>query len=151
MRKRTLPRWECPEATYHVRATVLRTRRERLVAPALANIVRDALHHDDGVRYVLHCYVIMPDHFHAILHPRRREDGFIPIPEIMRMIKGVSARRINLVAGASGSFWLNESYTRIIRCGDEYRETFHYIWCNPVAAGFVDHPDEWPWWWSREG
>lgn len=147
--KRTLPRWERPGAIYHVRASVLPNRHERLVQAALGNVLRNALHYDDGRRYALHCYVIMPDQFHALLEPRRRDDGFIPVFEIMGMIKGVSARRINQRVGRSGPFWRDGSYTRIIRCSDEYAETYHYIWCNPFAAGLVEHPDEWPWWWER--
>ncbi|MEA3404057.1 MAG: transposase [Armatimonadota bacterium] len=149
-RKRTLPIWESPDVTYHVRATVLKGRRERLVQPEYGKVVCDALRHDDGRRYVLHCYVLMPDHVHLMLHPLPRDRGSIPLPEILRMLKGVSARRINSLSGVGGPFWLPESYTRIIRCPDEYVETWHYIRCNPVAAGLVEHPDEWPWWWGRE-
>ena len=149
MRKRTLPRWECPEAIYHVRAKVHPERPERLVAPALGEIVRRSLHHGDGSRYELHCYVLMPSHFHAILRPLRRNGGAIPLPEIMQSLKGATAHHINKLVGVTGAFWMAESYNRIIRCSDEYGETFDYIWRNPYAAGLVDDPDDWAWWWER--
>ncbi|NLO08205.1 MAG: hypothetical protein GX131_20460 [candidate division WS1 bacterium] len=149
-RKRTLPRWECPEATYHVRASICRGRPERLVQPDIARIVTASLHHDDGIRYLLHCYVLMPDHFHAVLHALRRDDGFVPLSEIMQGIKSSTAHRINKLTGRTGSFWLAEGYTRIIRCAEEYRLTYHYIRCNPIAAGFVELPEEWDWWWERK-
>lgn len=134
---------------YHVRASVLPERRERLTQPELAQIVRDTLHYDDGRRYDLYCYVLMPDHFHALLHPASREDGSVPITEIMKMIKGVSARRINQTTSRNGNFWLDQSFTRIMRCRDEFRKTFHYIRCNPVNAGYVACPEDWQWWWER--
>ncbi len=148
-RRRTLRRWEYPGATYHVRATVLRERPESLLEPEIAEIVTKSLHHDDGRRYVLHCYVLMPDHFHAILRPLARDDGFIPLPEIMHGIKSTTAHRVNRLSGRTGGFWLDQSYTRIIRCVGEYEETWHYIRCNPIKAGFVDRPEEWKWWWRR--
>jgi len=124
-------------------------RSEALTQPELGQIIRNTLHHDDGLRYDLYCYVLMPTHFHALLHPLAREDGSIPITEIMKTIKGVSARRINQATGCSGSLWLDQSFTRIIRCSDEFRKTFHYIRSNPVEAGLTGRPEDWQWWWER--
>jgi len=149
-RERTLPRWECPGATYHVRASIVPGRPERLTDPDIAEVVSKSLHHDDGGRYLLHCYVLMPDHFHAILQPAGRDDGSVPLPEIMNGIKGSTAHRINRLRKRRGSFWLAESYSRIIRCSSEYDWTWHYIRTNPIAAGFVDLFHEWPWWWERK-
>ena len=72
------------------------------------------------------------------------------MPEIMRMLKGVTARRINKLSGCDGAFWLAESYNHIIGCDEEYADTWNYIRYNPVAAGYVSHPDEWAWWWTRQ-
>jgi REP element-mobilizing transposase RayT len=91
----------------------------------------------------------MPDHFHLILHPSRRETGSVPLSEIMQAIKGATSHRINKLSGRTGSFWLEENYTRMIRCPVEYQWTWHYIRCNPIVAEFVERPEEWPWWWSR--
>ena len=148
-RRRTLPRWECAEVTYHVRASVLPERCETLTDPEVGQIVRETLHYDDGRRYDLNCYVLMPDHFHALLYPLRRGDGSIPITEIMKVIKGVSARRINQVSEGHGSFWLDQSFTRIIRCPDEFVKTYHYIRSSPVRAGYAELPEDWQWWWEQ--
>ncbi len=148
-RRRTLPRWERAHATYHVRTSVHPERTERLTQPEIGKTVSETLEYDDGRRYRLHCYVLMPDHLHMLLHPLQRGGGSIPITEIMKTLKGVSARRINRANGLGGSFWLDQSYTRIIRCEKEYRETWHYIRSNPVRAGFVERPEQWRWWWER--
>ncbi|MFP4250502.1 MAG: REP-associated tyrosine transposase, partial [Armatimonadota bacterium] len=148
-KRRLLPRWEAPGELYHVRSSTLPGRPEDLTAPANAEIIREVLHYDDGRRYELHCYVIMPDHFHALLRPLCRGDGAVPLSEIMQAIKSISARRINRLSGACGSLWLDDGYTRMIRCDEEYKETWHYIRCNPIKAGYVDIPEDWACWWSR--
>src|ERR1043166_931327 len=40
-----------------------------LKSPAIAQIVAESLHHFDGARYELGCYIVMPNHVHAILRP----------------------------------------------------------------------------------
>jgi len=118
-RRRTLPRWECAHAVYSVRASVRDDRREQLTQPEIAKIVQRSLHHQDGRRYSLHFYCLMRDHLHAAIEPLPREGGSIPLSEIMRTLKGFTARQINRLVGARGPFWLAEAYNRIIRCQEE--------------------------------
>jgi len=147
-RRRTLPRWEAPGSTYSVRASVARERCERLTDPRLGEIVQESLHYHDGRRYRLHFYCLMPDHLHAVLEPMPRDGGSVPLPEIMRAVKGFTARQINVLVGARGAFWLDEGFNRIIRCEEEYWHWYSYIRLNPVKAGLVDDPSEWRWWWE---
>ena len=146
-KRRLLPRWESPGRIYHVRSSVLTTREERLTDSAIAVILADVLGYDNGRRYELHCYVLMPDHIHALLRPLPRGDGFVPLSEIMQALKGVSAHRVNRLYGQSGAYWLDDGYTRIMRNAREYRATWRYLRDNPARAGYVGWGEEWPWWW----
>ncbi len=148
-KRRLIPRWESPGEVYHVRSSLLPGRSEDLTHPPVAGVLTEVLHHDDGRRYELHCYVLMPDHFHALLRPLPRGDGAVPLSEIMQALKSISARRINRLSGRRGSLWLDDGYTRMIRCSDEYNEMWHYLRCNPIKAGYVRRSEDWAWWWSR--
>ena len=76
----------------------------------------------------------MPNHIHLIfdLLPENKEVGII-----MQSVKGISAKRCNLLLGKTGNFWQDESYDRWIRDDIELFYFIKYILMNPVNAGLV--------------
>jgi len=146
-RRRNLPHWEDPGAVYFITVCARRQVGMVLARADIADVIAAAIHHDDGRRYDLHAYVVMPDHFHMVVHPRPRGDGFVPLSEIMQVLKSVTARRINQLLGRSGRLWQDESYDRIIRDEEEYGSKREYIEANPVTAGLVERTADWPWTW----
>jgi hypothetical protein len=42
-------------------------------------------------------------------------------------------------------FWQHESYDRLVRTAEEFRKVARYIEMNPVNAGLVASPCEFPW------
>ena len=148
-RRRHLPHWEQPGAVYYITFALREGVRAQLSEAQLARLVVDALHHDHGTRYELHTYVIMPDHVHVILRPVRRGKGTVPLSEIMKTLKGVTAHRINAALGRRGPLWRDESHDRIIRNPTEYAQKVRYIETNPVVAGLVERADDWPWTWPQ--
>jgi REP element-mobilizing transposase RayT len=108
----------------------------------VAEVVQDALRYGATVRhsYDLHAWAIMPNHVHAVLEPR------IPMPDIMRWLKGRTSRTINRLLGRTGqAFWQDESYDHWIRSTRELDEVIAYVESNPVRAGLVRAEDEWRW------
>ncbi len=90
--------------------------------------------------FALRAYVLMANHVHVLLAPQS------PIAQITRQIKGATAREANLILGRTGSrFWQNESFDRWIRDAGEWQRIRTYIEQNPVAAGLVNKPEDWPW------
>jgi putative transposase len=88
----------------------------------------------------LRAFSIMANHVHVLLTPRSS------ISEITRQIKGATARQANLLLARSGSpFWLDESFDHWIRTPGEWQKIRTYIEQNPVAAGLVEKPENWPW------
>jgi REP element-mobilizing transposase RayT len=59
------------------------------------------------------------------------------LTQILRGIKGASARAANQLLGRTGTFWMDESYDRIVRNDAEYRAFVGYINDNPKKAGLT--------------
>jgi len=120
----------------------------------IAQIVVDAIDYGERElgRYATHEFVVMANHVHLLLTP------LVPLPEITRSLKGITARRANGILGRTGTpFWEVESYDRLVRNRDEFERIRHYVLQNPVRAGVVSEPEEFPWssgsatWTSRAG
>ena len=87
----------------------------------------------------LYAYVVMPDHVHMIIQPRE-----ITLAEGIALIKGRSARSMNVAANKSGSIWQRGYLSRpIVNIAFLERE-INYIERNPVRAGLADSTDSYP-------
>jgi REP element-mobilizing transposase RayT len=150
-RRRRLPHWEEPGATYFVRFSLLRPPVVDLTRGDLGAEVVSALKAYDGARYWLYDYVVMPDHVHAILQPIVAEGKTEPLWRIMQNLKSWLARRINALVGRSGPVWLEETYDHIVRDQDDYEGVAAYIFHNPTTAGLIEDPAAWPWWGKGSG
>jgi len=109
--------------------------------PRIAQCILMALNAAEHQKmFVLHAYVLMANHVHVLLAPQA------PIAQITRQIKGATAREANLILGRTGlRFWQAESFDHWIRDSGEWQRVRTYIERNPVAAGLVHKPEEWPW------
>ena len=117
---------------------------------AVAQIVVNSLHHLDGTQYDLDCYSVLSNHAHVMLQPLEDENGRThAIARIMHSLKGYTATAANKVLGRNGRFWQEESYDHIIRDETERNQIRQYILYNPVKAGLVDNPEDWPWSYSK--
>ena len=107
----------------------------------IAEIIRDAWLHDDGVRYHLRAWCIMPNHVHILFQP------IAPwtLATIVKTWKQYTARRINPLIGSTGTFWQAEYWDRYIRDAKHYQSAFDYILQNPVKAGLADSVNSWLW------
>src|SRR5215471_909438 len=88
--------------------------------------------HDNGKRFTLHIAVVMPDHVHLLLTPLPDNEGWPhPLPAILKLIKGVSARSINKLLDTRGPVWQEESFDHTVRNEDSFKEKLEYIRQNP--------------------
>jgi REP element-mobilizing transposase RayT len=113
-----------------------------LAQPEVAGIVESALlmGQEQLNFYVLEAYVVMPDHVHSLLRL------LVPLSRITKGLKGVSAREANQVLGRIGQpFWQDESFDHWVRSPAEFERIRTYIEMNPVKAGLVVRPGDWPW------
>ena len=143
--RRNLPHIEELNATYFVtfRSMVL------YLPPTARSI---ALRHcllENGRRIELHACVIMPTHVHLLFTPLEDEHANpYSMAEIMKGIKGASARNINKHLGRRGQLWQDESFDRIMRPG-EFQNKLEYIITNPMSAGVSFRLGEYRWVWVQ--
>jgi putative transposase len=110
--------------------------------PRIAQLVVDAilrgaseLHHYDA-----HSFSVMPNHVHLLLTPK------LQVRKITRALKGATARRSNVLLRRTGQpFWQDESFDQWIRDEGQFWRLKQYIERNPVKAGLVRTPQDWPW------
>jgi REP element-mobilizing transposase RayT len=119
--------------------------------PAARKIVVDTCLAGNGQKFDLCGLVVMPDHVHLALVPLCRPQGPIPIAEIMQVIKGASAHRINKLLNRRGKVWQEESFDRALRKEEQFQEKLYYMLENPVRAGLVNNPLDYPWTWRGVG
>jgi REP element-mobilizing transposase RayT len=109
--------------------------------PIIAGYVENAIFRGEKLKqYELDTYVIMPNHVHVLLWP------WIVMECVTGGIKGVSARSSNAALGRTGQhFWEDESFDHWVRNDVELRRIRIYIERNPISAGLVERPEDWPW------
>jgi REP element-mobilizing transposase RayT len=130
--------------------TFRKLNREPFAANA-RDVILQHLIHDDGKRFKLHATVVMPDHVHMLLTPMRDQEGWPhTLPEILKLIKGVSARSVNKLLGGSGPVWQDESFDHVLRSDESFAEKLDYIRQNPVRGGLVKRAEDYPWLWLEK-
>jgi REP element-mobilizing transposase RayT len=142
---RRLPHFQGNNQTLFV--TFCRLGREPL-PPAARDLVLQHCLRGHKKNILLHAAVIMPEHVHLLLTPRRDEGGRpIPLSRIMKQLKGASARSVNRALGREGPVWQDESFDHVLRTNESFEENVEYIRQNPVRRGLVFKPEDYPWLW----
>jgi REP element-mobilizing transposase RayT len=132
--RRRLPHWQLAGSVYFI---TFRLRSGELSQDERA-IVFDHIKKGRGRYYFLFSADVMPDHVHLLLKPNEN----VSLSRIMKGIKGVSARKLNLSRGSNGAIWQDESYDRMVRDEAEFLEKLEYISLNAVKAGLAPHAKE---------
>ena len=91
-------------------------------------------------KYRLHEFVVMPDHFHALLTPLFP----VTLEKAVQFIKGGFSFRAKKELGLAGEIWQTSFYDHRARDANEYSRLRHYIHMNPVRRGLVPSPEEFP-------
>ncbi len=110
-----------------------------LQQPAVADIVEDALLHNDGKNYRLLAWSVMPNHVHVLIET---SEGY-PLSKVVQGWKSFTARLINRHLGRTGTVWMRDYYDRYIRDDHHLAAVIAYIHANPVKAGLVASEQEW--------
>jgi putative transposase len=85
-------------------------------------------------------YVLMPDHLH--LFAAFSPDAMLVSPWIKSM-KNFLSKTLR-EQGVPAPHWQKGFFDHVLRSEDSYIEKWNYVACNPVRAGLVEHPEEWP-------
>jgi REP element-mobilizing transposase RayT len=104
----------------------------------------------DNYRFHLHAAVIMPEHVHLLLTPLRDTNGeMFCLSDILKGIKGASARSVNKLLQTCGPLWQEESFDHVVRSNESLAQKIEYIRQNPVRRGLVTTPEQYQWLWIQ--
>src|SRR5512134_561424 len=82
----------------------------------------------------------MGNHVHLLLVPL----GESAMARTLGRTHGDYSRWLNMKMGETGHVWQNRYYSCPL--DEEHRwEALRYVELNPVRAGIVDGPEDWPW------
>jgi putative transposase len=90
------------------------------------------------------CWVIMPDHFHGLLQLQNADE--YDLAQIMKFVKGHSAKGINQQLNRTGSIWQTGFHDHALRKEEDRLAIARYIVANPLRAGLVKKLADWPHW-----
>ena len=82
--------------------------------------------------YLLHAYVVMPDHLHLLITPT-----VITLERSMQLIKGGFSHRL----GSKFPVWQRGFTDHRIRDAADFRARLQYIHRNPVEARLCEQPE----------
>ncbi|GHU23702.1 transposase [Spirochaetia bacterium] len=92
-------------------------------------------------KFELHNFCIMDNHFHFLITPELGQS----LSVIMKWIKMVVAIRWNRNHEKTGHLWGDRFFSREIVDDEDFITVYNYIDQNPVKAGIVENPEDWPW------
>ena len=140
-KRRNLPHWSLEGSTYFVTFRLA----SGMLTAAECQVVFDHLLSGNSQYYILAAAVVMPDHVHLLVSPMAP----YTLSQIMKGIKGVSARKINVLRQSKGRIWQDESWDRMVRDSDEFEEKLQYMGDNPLKAELARCLEEYPYWYCN--
>lgn len=135
---RWLPHWRMEGAIYFV-TWRLATGAQDLEGQE-RDLVASALRHFDGRRYRLSAFVVMNDHVHVLVQPRRG----VALESLLRSWKGFTGHHLRR-RGRAAPVWQREYFDRIVRSDAELEQKLRYIAENAERRFKTDAPYPWLW------
>jgi putative transposase len=89
--------------------------------------------------FAILAYCLMPDHIHLLV------EGLSPDSDLTRFAKMAKQRSGSLYARTRHQrLWQPGYYDRVLRDDEDAREFARYVVNNPVRAGLVESPEDYP-------
>ena len=95
-------------------------------------------------------YLLMPDHVHFFCSP-----ASLPPESLARWMSFWKSESARVWPRRVAKLWQRDFWDTQLRNGDHYSERWRYVRDNPVRAGLVANPDDWPYqgeihplWWN---
>ena len=94
----------------------------------------DLLRHYDGTGYILHAFVVMPDHLHLLITPSES------VEKSVQLFKGGFSFRAKRELKWKGEIWQPGFTDHRIRDEEDWKRHLEYIRTNPVEARLAENP-----------
>jgi REP element-mobilizing transposase RayT len=105
-------------------------------------LIREMRRLDSEGRLESLAFVVMPDHLHWLFVLRPQHE----LAQIMRLLKGRSARSLNLSHKAIGEIWQAGFHDHALRKEDDLKAAARYLIGNPLRADLVQSINDYPHW-----
>jgi putative transposase len=102
-------------------------------------LLRTILHYRDSGAYLLHEFVIMPDHVHLMMTPSSETS----LEKAVQLIKGGSSHQIHKERGNKMEVWQVGFHDWTIRDPEDWKAKANYIHMNPVKARLCERAEDW--------
>jgi putative transposase len=89
----------------------------------------------------IHAYVLMTNHVHLLATPMERHS----LSELMRKLGQKYVQHFNRVHGRTGTLWEGRFKSNPVDSQEYLLRCHRYIEMNPVRAGIVNRPGDYPW------
>jgi len=89
-----------------------------------------------GDAYLLHEFVLMPDHFHLLISPLKA------LENAMQLVKGGFSFRAKKELESNAEIWQRGFSDHRIRDWDDFEKHVHYVYLNPVKRRLCERPEE---------
>jgi len=128
-----------PGFTYFVTTKTRENRATFQVSRNAEILVECLLKYRDQGAYLLHEFVVMPNHLHLLLTPANDTT----LEKTMQLIKGGSSHAIHQRGGHKMHIWQAGFHEESICDIDDYLVKVSYIHSNPVNAHLVEKSSDW--------
>ena len=113
-------------------------RRALFQREAWSRLLIDTLYHYRGSAYLLHEFVVMPDHIHVLLTPKTS------LEKAVQFVKGGFSFRPKNELGSNLEVWQKGFSDHGIRDAGDYLQHVSYIRENPVRKHLCERAEEFP-------
>ena len=128
------------ETSYFVTTKASQNRALVRVTEIAETVVQTLQHYRHRGEYLLHEFVLMPDHLHVLITPSSNNS----LEKVMQFIKGGSSYHLHQRRGQKIDLWHAGFHDWTIRDAADWIAKAQYIRWNPVKAGLVERPEDWP-------
>ncbi len=97
--------------------------------------------HARAAQVAVHAYVLMSNHFHLVATPETAEG----IPRMMQAVGRRYVRYFNQAQSRTGTLWEGRYRSTLIQAERYLLACMVYLDLNPVRAGLVAGPQDYPW------
>jgi len=136
-----LPRLTLPDYPHHI---IQRGNNRQAIFNTSADYLYflELLHENiKKFRISIHAYVLMGTHFHLLVTPQT-DTG---LPQMMQAVGRSYVRYFNDLQGRTGTLWEGRYRSTLIQADQYLLTCMAYIDLNPVRAGMVPDPKDYPW------
>jgi len=132
------PRGNTGYSTYFITASTFQKQSlfqsERFSRPFIDTLLQYRLQK----KYLLHEFVVMPNHFHLLITPT------LTLEKALQFIKGGFSYRVRKELEFAGEIWQPSYYDHRVRDVEEYVNFRYYIRRNPVKRGLAVTAEAYP-------